>query len=65
MVPYEAIGGKYQDVRVRIPDTTKAARMLGFRATIGLAEGLACTADWHRARRDALETAGLDVASVA
>ena len=25
MVPYEAIGGKYQDVRVRIPDTTKAA----------------------------------------
>lgn len=65
MVPYEAIGGKYQDVRVRIPDTTKAARMLGFRATVGLAEGLACTADWHRARRDALETAGLDVASVA
>jgi hypothetical protein len=39
--------------------------MLGFRATVGLAEGLACTADWHRARRDALETAGLDVASVA
>jgi len=65
MVPYEAIGGKYQDVRVRIPDTTKAARMLGFRATVSLAEGLACTADWHRARREALETAGLDVASVA
>lgn len=65
MVPYEAIGGKYQDVRVRIPDTTKAARMLGFRATVGLAEGLACTAEWHRNRRDALEADRLGIASVA
>jgi UDP-glucose 4-epimerase len=65
MVPYEAIGGKYQDVRCRIPDTTKAARLLGFRATVGLAEGLANTADWHRARRAAMEADGLEVASVA
>jgi UDP-glucose 4-epimerase len=65
MVPYEAIGGKYQDVRCRIPDTTKAARMLGFRASVSLAEGLACTADWHKARREALEVDGLEVASVA
>jgi UDP-glucose 4-epimerase len=65
MVPYEAIGGKYQDVRCRIPDTTKAARVLGFRASVSLREGLACTADWHRARRDALEADRLGIASVA
>jgi UDP-glucose 4-epimerase len=65
MVPYEAIGGKYQDVRCRIPDTNKAARMLGFRASVPLSEGLARTADWHRARRAAIEADGLEVASVA
>jgi UDP-glucose 4-epimerase len=65
MVPYEQIGGKYQDVRCRIPDTTKAARLLGFRASVGLSEGLAVCADWHRARRDSIEAAGLQVASVA
>jgi UDP-glucose 4-epimerase len=52
-VPYEAIGGRYQDVRCRIPDTQKAARILGFRASVRLEEGLAHTAAWHRARREA------------
>ncbi len=64
MVPYEDIGGRYQDVRCRIPDTRKAAEMLGFRATVGLQEGLARTAAWHRARRDELDS-HLEVASVA
>ena len=64
MVPYEDIGGRYQDVRCRIPDTRKAAEMLGFRATVGLQEGLARTAAWHRDRRDELDS-HLEVASVA
>jgi UDP-glucose 4-epimerase len=50
-VPYEALPGRYQDVRVRIPDTKKARRLLGFRSRISLAEGLAQTAEWHRDRR--------------
>jgi nucleoside-diphosphate-sugar epimerase len=50
-VPYEALPGRYQDVRVRIPDTKKARRVLGFRSRIPLAEGLAQTAQWHRDRR--------------
>jgi UDP-glucose 4-epimerase len=53
-VPYESIGGRYQDVRCRIPDTQKLAAILDFRATVSLAEGLARTAEWHRARRAAL-----------
>lgn len=51
-MPYERIGGRYQDVRCRIPDTEKAARILDFRATIRMEEGLARTAAWHRARRE-------------
>jgi UDP-glucose 4-epimerase len=63
MVPYEQIGGRYQDVRCRIPDTRKASELLGFRATVPLVEGLKVTAAWHRARRAELESDG--VASVA
>jgi UDP-glucose 4-epimerase len=47
IVPLEHIGGRYQDVRVRIPDTEKAARLLGFRAQVPLAEGLRDTLSWH------------------
>jgi UDP-glucose 4-epimerase len=50
-VPYETLPGKYQDVRDRIPDTRKAAELLGFEAKVGLDEGLASTVEWHRARR--------------
>ena len=56
-VPYEAIGGKYQDVRIRIPDGSKAEQMLGFRASISLEDGLALTAEWHRDRRAAEQVA--------
>jgi UDP-glucose 4-epimerase len=50
-VPYEALPGRYQDVRHRIPDTTKARRLLGLTARVSLEEGLAKTGDWHRERR--------------
>jgi UDP-glucose 4-epimerase len=52
VVPLERIGGKYQDVRVRIPDMENAARLLGFRAEVGLDEGLRETLAWHRMLRD-------------
>ena len=49
--PYEALPGKYQDVRHRIPDTTKARAILGFEAKVGLGEGLDRTIAWHREQR--------------
>jgi UDP-glucose 4-epimerase len=56
-VPYDALPGKYQDVRYRVPDNTKAAALLGFSARVGIEEGLARTAAWHRERREGLEAA--------
>jgi nucleoside-diphosphate-sugar epimerase len=56
-LPYEALPGKYQDVRHRIPDTTKARELLGLEAKVSLAEGIARSIDWHRAQRTAAETA--------
>jgi UDP-glucose 4-epimerase len=52
-VPYESLPGNYQDVRHRVPDTTKARELLGFEAQIGLDEGLDATIAWHRSLRDA------------
>jgi UDP-glucose 4-epimerase len=52
VIPLERLGGKYQDVRVRIPDTEKAARLLGFRAQVGLDQGLRDTIVWHRLLRE-------------
>ena len=52
-VPYEQLPGKYQDVRYRVPDNTKAAALLGFEAQIDLEDGLVRTVEWHRARRGA------------
>jgi UDP-glucose 4-epimerase len=51
IVPLDQIGGKYQDVQLRIPSTEKAERLLGFKATIGLDEGLRETIAWHKALR--------------
>lgn len=65
MVPYEQIGGRYQDVRCRIPDTHKASELLGFRATVSLQQGLVETAAWHRARREEIDAGRHEVASVA
>lgn len=50
-VPYESFPGRYQDVRRRVPDTTKAQALLGFEAQISLVEGLAETIAWHREQR--------------
>jgi UDP-glucose 4-epimerase len=58
LLPYEKIGGRYQDVRCRIPDTEKASRILGFNATVSLEDGLRESVAWHRALREGeLETA--------
>jgi len=56
-VPYESLPGKYQDVRHRIPDTSKAERLLGFEPRVSLAEGLRDTVEWHQAIREAGGTA--------
>lgn len=51
-VPYQKISGRdYEDVRRRIPDVSKADRLLGFRAQVSLEEGLARTIEWQRAVR--------------
>jgi UDP-glucose 4-epimerase len=53
-VPYETLPGKYQDVRLRIPDPTKARELIGFDAGVSLEQGLMRTVAWHRARRETL-----------
>lgn len=54
-VPYASMPGNYQDVRDRIPDTTKARELLGFEAQVSAKEGLARTIAWHRELRLAVE----------
>jgi len=50
-ISYESLPGKYQDVMHRVPDTSKAERVLGFRTKVGLDDGLERTIEWHRAQR--------------
>jgi UDP-glucose 4-epimerase len=52
-VPYEELPGKYQDVRMRVPDTRKAEKLLGFKARVSIEDGLEETVAWHRLRREA------------
>ena len=52
-VGYEELPGNYQDVRHRVPDTSKARELLGFEAQVSLDEGLRLTLDWHRSLRSA------------
>ncbi len=48
-VPYStAYGAHFADTRRRVPDTSKARRLLGFEAQVTLAEGLARTIAWYR-----------------
>jgi len=48
-VPYKKINGTdYEDVRRRIPDISKAERLLGFKAHVSLEDGLAQTIEWQR-----------------
>jgi len=60
--PYEEIskGRSYEDVRRRVPDVSKAEQRLGFRARMGLEEGLRRTIEWQTAIRAAQS----DLASV-
>jgi UDP-glucose 4-epimerase len=48
MVPYAAIGNKYEDVPRRIPDITRARTVLGFNPSIDLREGLTETIAWQK-----------------
>jgi UDP-glucose 4-epimerase len=58
IVPLESIGGNYQDVRHRVPDLSKARRLLGFEPQVSLEEGLQKTLAWHLAlRAEAVEAA--------
>lgn len=58
IVPLESLGGNYQDVRHRVPDLTKARRLLGFEPQVSLEEGLQKTLAWHLAlRQEAVEVA--------
>jgi UDP-glucose 4-epimerase len=50
LVPY-ATFGKYDDVMRRVPDTTKATRILGFEAKWSLEDGLPPTIEWQISRR--------------
>jgi UDP-glucose 4-epimerase len=52
IVPFESMGGNYQDVKIRVPSTEKAQRVLGFKAAVKLEEGLTNTIAWHRALRE-------------
>jgi UDP-glucose 4-epimerase len=55
-VPYASLPGNYQDVRNRVPDPSKAERLLGFTAHVPLAAGLDRTVEWHRSLRIARES---------
>jgi UDP-glucose 4-epimerase len=58
--PYETFG-KYEDVRRRVPDITKARSLLGFEPRVDLDTGLRATIRWQVQRRRALGTPTLDV----
>lgn len=50
-VPYsEAYGADFEDMPRRVPDVSKAERLLGFRAEVSLEEGLQKTIAWFRNR---------------
>lgn len=53
MVPAEQIYGKgYEDIFRRVPDISKAKRMLGWEPKIGLDEGLKKTIEWYKKNKE-------------
>lgn len=50
LIPYNEIstGRKYQDVMRRVPDTTKAEKILGVRAKTSMRDGLRLTYEWQK-----------------
>jgi UDP-glucose 4-epimerase len=55
LIPYDEIstGRKYQDVMRRVPDTSKAERILGVKAKTLMREGLRITYEWQKEVRKA------------
>jgi UDP-glucose 4-epimerase len=47
-VPYENFGGRYEDVRNRVPDLAKAGMILNFEPKVQLRQGLERTIGWHK-----------------
>jgi UDP-glucose 4-epimerase len=47
-IPYKAFVGNYEDVRRRVPDVSKAYKILGFTPKITLEEGLKKTIQWQK-----------------
>ncbi len=52
-IPYEAFG-RYEDVRRRVPDLTRARELFGFEAKVDLETGLRRTIEWQIERRSVL-----------
>ncbi|MFI1890609.1 NAD-dependent epimerase/dehydratase family protein [Streptomyces jumonjinensis] len=44
----DRLGGRYQDLRRRVPDTNKIRKVLGWQSTTDLREGLTRTIEWAR-----------------
>jgi UDP-glucose 4-epimerase len=64
-VPYRNVFGEnFEETQRRVPDVTRAAEVLGFRAETPLEEGLQDTIDWFRRTwpRDRLQPGRSDVA---
>jgi UDP-glucose 4-epimerase len=53
LIPYETFG-KYEDVRRRVPDITRAGKLLGFKPKVDLERGLRETIKWQINRRTKL-----------
>ena len=52
------VGGRYEDIPRRIPDSTKAQRELGWRLRVDVQEGIRRTVEWARANPWYLEGLG-------
>lgn len=53
----ENLGDRYEDIIRRIPDSTKAGRLLGWKSTVSLGEGVKRTIDWAQTQPDWLSGA--------
>lgn len=47
-VPYSSFSGKYEDVVRRVPDISKARKLLGFAPKVDIEKGLAMTIAWQK-----------------
>lgn len=47
-IPYKSFAGNYEDVRKRVPDISKARKILGFEPVVTLEEGLKKTIHWQK-----------------